>query len=106
MSLDGGLRVGGLAVYCWLSTRSDFSMLTDMTSRRAFLRTSTLAAASVALCGTAGLAQAGQADARIDILPGEAIGTISPEIYSHFIEHLGGGHLRRGVGGRGVEDCE
>ncbi len=31
-----------------------------------------------------------QTDARIDILPSEPIGTIAPEIYSHFIEHLGG----------------
>jgi len=29
-------------------------------------------------------------DAHIDIVPGEAIGTISPELYGHFIEHLGG----------------
>jgi alpha-N-arabinofuranosidase len=36
------------------------------------------------------LAQAAQADARIDVLPAEPIGTISPEIYGHFIEHLGG----------------
>jgi alpha-N-arabinofuranosidase len=30
------------------------------------------------------------ADARIEVLPGEPIGTIAPEIYGHFIEHLGG----------------
>jgi hypothetical protein len=30
------------------------------------------------------------ADARIEILMNEPIGTISPDIYSHFIEHLGG----------------
>src|SRR3954468_11911077 len=30
------------------------------------------------------------ADSRIEILIDEPIGTISPEIYSHFIEHLGG----------------
>ena len=30
------------------------------------------------------------ATARIDILPDEVIGTISPNIYSHFTEHLGG----------------
>jgi alpha-N-arabinofuranosidase len=29
-------------------------------------------------------------DAHIDIIPGEPIATISPEIYGHFIEHLGG----------------
>ncbi len=32
----------------------------------------------------------GTADARIEVLPGEPIGTIAPEIYGHFIEHLGG----------------
>ncbi len=30
------------------------------------------------------------ADARIDILTGEPVGTIAPEIYGHFVEHLGG----------------
>jgi alpha-N-arabinofuranosidase len=31
-----------------------------------------------------------QTAAHIEILPGEPIGTIAPEIYGHFIEHLGG----------------
>jgi alpha-N-arabinofuranosidase len=30
------------------------------------------------------------ANARIDIMPNEPIGTISPDIYGHFTEHLGG----------------
>ena len=30
------------------------------------------------------------AEAKIDVLLGEPVGTISPNIYSHFIEHLGG----------------
>lgn len=30
------------------------------------------------------------ADSRIDVLTGEPIGTIAPEIYGHFVEHLGG----------------
>jgi alpha-N-arabinofuranosidase len=30
------------------------------------------------------------ADARIDVLVGEPFGTVAPEIYSHFVEHLGG----------------
>src|ERR671939_2071593 len=30
------------------------------------------------------------ADARIDVLVGETFGTVAPEIYSHFVEHLGG----------------
>src|ERR1700737_1676242 len=63
-------------------------------TRRSFLRTSTLAASALALRTTPLLAQAAsqsrQAAAHIDILPAEPIATISPEIYSHFIEHLGG----------------
>ena len=30
------------------------------------------------------------ADSRIEVLTGESIGTIAPEIYGHFVEHLGG----------------
>jgi alpha-L-arabinofuranosidase len=60
------------------------------TSRRTFLKASTLAASGAALRGSKLLAQTAQADARIDIIPAEPIGTISPEIYSHFIEQLGG----------------
>ncbi len=60
------------------------------TTRRSFLKASTLAASCVALRSSHLVAQATQADARIDILPAEPIGTISPEIYGHFIEHLGG----------------
>jgi alpha-L-arabinofuranosidase len=60
------------------------------TTRRSFLKASTLTASALALRGGHLLAQSTQTDARIDILPGEPIATISPEIYSHFIEHLGG----------------
>ncbi len=59
-------------------------------SRRAFLKSSTLAAAAVALRGSSSLAQSAQVDAHIELLPSEPIATISPELYSHFIEHLGG----------------
>ena len=54
------------------------------------MKASTLAASAVALRGSNLAAQGLQTDARIEILPGEPIGTISPEIYSHFIEQLGG----------------
>jgi alpha-L-arabinofuranosidase len=60
------------------------------TTRRSFLKASTLTASALALRGSNLLAQSMQTDARIDILPGEPIAIISPEIYSHFIEHLGG----------------
>jgi len=66
-------------------------MTRSRSSRRSFLKSSTLAAAATALRHAPLLAQAAtQADARIEVLPSEPIGTISPEIYSHFIEHLGG----------------
>jgi alpha-N-arabinofuranosidase len=65
-------------------------MSKNPSSRRSFLKASTLAASAVALRGSTLLAQSAQADARIDILPSEPIATISPEIYSHFIEQLGG----------------
>ena len=68
---------------------SEFIKTGNATSRRSFLKTSTLAASALPLRGRL-LAQAAQADARIDVLPAEPIGTISPEIYGHFIEHLGG----------------
>ena len=60
-------------------------------TRRAALKSSALAASALALRGPRLFSQASSAvDAHIDILPGEPIATISPEIYSHFIEHLGG----------------
>jgi len=65
-------------------------MFDSRASRRSFLRSSSLAAAAVALRGSSSLAQSTQADAYIDVMPGEPIATISPEIYGHFIEHLGG----------------
>ena len=60
-------------------------------TRRAALKSSALAATALALRGSSLFSQASTAvDAHIDILPAEPIATISPEIYGHFIEHLGG----------------
>ncbi len=58
-------------------------------TRRRFLRNT---AAASALSFAPGLLrpQSTEADARIGIFPTEPIATIAPEIYSHFIEHLGG----------------
>src|SRR5258708_8555068 len=54
--------------------------------RREFLA-SALAAGAVAWLAP----RAAQgAEAKIDVLLNEPIGTISPNIYSHFVEHLGG----------------
>jgi len=55
-------------------------------SRREFLGAA-LAAGTATLLAPRG---AQGADAKIDVLVNEAIGTISPNVYSHFVEHLGG----------------
>src|SRR4051794_37303388 len=54
-----------------------------MLTRRQLLRSAAAGAAALA-------ARAQSADARIEILTAEPIGRIAPEIYSHFVEHLGG----------------
>src|ERR1043165_9444629 len=49
------------------------------------------AAVSAGILVKRGLAQSSRAaDSRIEVLLGEEIGTISPTIYGHFAEHLGG----------------
>ena len=55
------------------------------TGRREFLGTAAAAAFSLALPRSARAA-----DSHIEILPGEPIGTIAPDLYGHFVEHLGG----------------
>ena len=59
--------------------------------RRTFLQ-GALAGGAGLLAGRAGgFAQSARAaDSRVDVLVGEAIGTINPNIYGHFVEHLGG----------------
>jgi len=61
-----------------------------VSDRREFFKG--LAAYGLAAAGIAARSQtiATQAQAHIEILPDEPIGTIAPEIYGHFIEHLGG----------------
>ncbi|HEY6660839.1 MAG TPA: alpha-L-arabinofuranosidase C-terminal domain-containing protein, partial [Pyrinomonadaceae bacterium] len=59
--------------------------------RRNFLRGAVAAGAGLALEPVGGLAHSSRAaDSRIEVLIGEEIGTISPDIYGHFAEHLGG----------------
>src|ERR1041384_4381793 len=49
------------------------------------------AAVSAGILVKRGLAQSSRAaESRIEVLLGEEIGTISPTIYGHFAEHLGG----------------
>ena len=55
-----------------------------MPTRRRFLQTAAAAAATTIA------PRAQTAESRIEILLSEPIGTIAPEIYSHFVEHLGG----------------
>ncbi len=60
-----------------------------MTShRRDFLKG--LAACGIGAAGLGVRAAAAVPEAHIEILPGEPVGTINPDIYGHFIEHLGG----------------
>jgi alpha-L-arabinofuranosidase len=63
-----------------------------MTRRRAFLR-NTLLATGAAVCSRVlplAAAEGGSADSRVEILLDEPLGIISPNIYGHFTEHLGG----------------
>src|SRR6185436_5583555 len=55
--------------------------------RRDFLRSAGVAASVGALAPRALFSQA--PDSRVDILINEPIGTINPNLYSHFVEHLG-----------------
>lgn len=59
--------------------------------RREFLQGAMALGAGLALTRAGGLAYSSRAaDSRIEVLIGEEIGTISPHIYGHFAEHLGG----------------
>jgi alpha-N-arabinofuranosidase len=64
-----------------------------MIGRREFLRGSAVAlgAGWLGHCiGSRAFAAAADAPCKIDVMLGESLGTIAPEIYGHFIEHLGG----------------
>jgi alpha-N-arabinofuranosidase len=59
--------------------------------RRQFLRGAAAIGTGILLERTRGLARSSYAaDSRIEVLLGEEIGTINPNIYGHFAEHLGG----------------
>ncbi len=56
--------------------------------RREFLKTLTVAGSAALLAPRAVFSQS--AEARVEILINEPIGTVNPNLYSHFVEHLGG----------------
>jgi alpha-N-arabinofuranosidase len=59
-------------------------------TRRASIGTAAAGVAGSLLGRYAPALRAQQSDSRLEILVGEPIGTIAPEIYGHFVEHLGG----------------
>ena len=61
-----------------------------MIGRRAFVRKSVLGAGCLLFSRTPLFAGADPADSRIEVLLTEPLGTISPNIYGHFAENLGG----------------
>jgi alpha-N-arabinofuranosidase len=74
-----------------------------MTGRREFIRDSALGASALLLAKPAKLASGilsssifsstvspSASDSRVEILLDEVLGTISPNIYGHFLEHIGG----------------
>jgi alpha-N-arabinofuranosidase len=58
--------------------------------RRQFVRGAAVGVGAAFLARYSGIAASPTSDARIDILLDEPLGTISPDIYGHFAEHLGG----------------
>src|ERR1700690_356711 len=64
-----------------------------MIRRREFVRNGAVGAAAFLLARPARLAStvaSSAADSRIEVLLGEVLGTISSNIYGHFLEHIGG----------------
>jgi alpha-L-arabinofuranosidase len=63
-----------------------------MIRRREFVRNGAIGAASLLLAGRtkwASAAISSSADSHVEILLDETLGTISPNIYGHFLEHIG-----------------
>src|SRR5262249_61162980 len=58
--------------------------------RREFIGAALTGSAALIARGHFAAPQSRLADSRIEILTGEPIGKISPDIYGHFVEHLGG----------------
>jgi hypothetical protein len=60
------------------------------TNRRRFLETAATGAAWLLSPSLVTRMAAQSPESRVDILLNEPVGTIAPEIYGHFVEHLGG----------------
>ena len=56
--------------------------------RREFLKNITLAGSAALIAPRSMYSQA--VESKVEILINEPIGTINPNLYSHFVEHLGG----------------
>src|SRR5262249_662207 len=63
-----------------------------MIGRRAFVRNSVMGASGLLISRVVSLSPPASSgiDSRIDVLLDESLGTISPNLYGHFAEHLGG----------------
>src|ERR1700704_701977 len=63
-----------------------------MKNRREFVQNALAGAAGIAFARHAGVSAAGAPsfDSRVEILLDESMGSISPNLYGHFTEHLGG----------------
>src|SRR5215813_4719682 len=62
----------------------------EMMQRREFMGAALTGSVALIARGHFAAPQSRLADSRIEILTGEPIGKISPDIYGHFVEHLGG----------------
>ena len=61
-----------------------------MIKRREFVGTALASGLAFAASKSLAARQSKLADAHIEVLLDEPIGRIAPEIYGHFVEHLGG----------------
>ena len=62
----------------------------NLRTRREFIGTALTAGAGALLARPIPAVRAQGADSRLDLLVDEPIGTIAPDLYGHFVEHLGG----------------
>src|SRR5262249_19111303 len=78
------LKPGGVILYA-----SPIRSMSNRT-RRAFISTAAAGVTGSWLAHRVPALRAQAPDSRIEVLVGEAIGTVAPDIYGHFVEHLGG----------------